>query len=132
MQPDSVDDALDFIDNRQGFALGPSSEGGLYLIGHPGETVINYDTLFTEGSEFENFFNEAKKQNIPLKILPETVDVDLEPDLVMLIGLVRAMEYARQFDSFFLPAHTSKAIEGLGLSVIRDGGDTRGKKVAKG
>ena len=132
LQPDSVDDALDFIDNRQGFALGPSGEGGLYLIGHPGETTIDYDTLFTEGSEFENFFNEAKKQNMPLKILSETLDVDLESDLVTLIGLVRAMEYSRQFDGFFLPAHTVKAVEELRLTVVRDSGDTRDKKVAKG
>lgn len=131
LQPETVDDALDFIDGRQGFTLGPSGGGGLYLIGHPGGSQIYYGALFTEGSEFENFTNEARRLSAPLKILQETLDVDLEADLVTLIGLLTAMAYGREFDSYFLPTHTSKAIEKLGLAVVRDSGDTRDKKVTK-
>lgn len=130
LKPDTIDDALDFIDNRQGFALGPSGGGGLYLIGHSGEADITYDTLFSEGSEFENFCNEAKRLSAPLMVLPETLDVDLETDLVNLTGLVCGMEYSRNFGSFYFCSHTYKAIEKMGLIVVRDSTDTRNKKIA--
>jgi hypothetical protein len=66
---------------------------------------------------------------MPLQILPETLDVDVEADLITLVSVIRAMNYSRKFTELFFPIKTAAAIEQLGLSITRSGSDTRGKTI---
>ncbi len=129
LKPGAIDDAFDFIYSRSGVVLGPSYEGGLYLIGHPSTLPIDCAKVFAEGSEIENFVNIAKELNVPIKLLPETLDVDVGADLITLMGLIHAMAYQRQFETCVFPTHTNEVISGLGLSVVRDSDNTRSKKI---
>jgi len=73
--------------------------------------------------------DRAKAGNIPFKLLPEILDVDVESDLITLIGVTRALAYERKFDSQIFPRHTYNAIEELGLKVERAVDDTRSKRI---
>ena len=130
LTPGVVDTAFDFIYNRSGMAVGPSGEGGVFLIGVPSSAPMDYAKVFSEGSELENLVGQARAASMPFMLLPETVDVDVEPDLVTLVGMIRALEYERRFDARVFPTHTHKVMEELGLVVVRspDGG-TRSKRI---
>ncbi|MBI4666753.1 MAG: DUF2064 domain-containing protein [Nitrospinae bacterium] len=130
LKPEIMDSAFDFISARAGMALGPSGEGGVYLIGVPGDAQLDFSGVFTEGSELENLLSLAKRGNMPLKILPQILDVDVEADLVTLISVMRALNYERKFDSKVFPMNTFKAIEELGLAIVRNAENTRHKKIA--
>ncbi|MDH5639221.1 MAG: DUF2064 domain-containing protein [Nitrospinota bacterium] len=131
IRPEVVDEAFDFIHECSGMALGPSGEGGLYLIGFERGTPIDFSNVFDSGSEMENMLTQAMAGNIPLQVLPETLDVDVEADMVGLVGLLRAAEYLRKSDKdLYIPERTLHAVNSMKLRVIRKGGETRGKRIA--
>ena len=130
LKPDMVDRAFDFIHENSGIVLGPSGEGGMYLIGMEAGSPVDFAQVFGAGSEFENMLNQAMTGNIPLAVLAETLDVDVEADLVGLLGLARAMEYQRRTDKdMYAPERTIKAINEMRLAVEREAGGTRDKRV---
>ncbi|MDH4183179.1 MAG: DUF2064 domain-containing protein [Nitrospinota bacterium] len=133
IKPSVVNEALDFISEHSGMVLGPSGEGGMYLIGMEAGTPIDFSNVFSEGSELENMILQARAGNIPLKMLPETVDVDVEADLVSLLGLCHGYEYQRKREKeIYVLERTIKALAALRLGVARKGdGATRGKKIVK-
>jgi hypothetical protein len=90
---------------------------------------IDYSDIFTVGSEFENLVRQAVRLNLPLSILPETIDVDLSDDLVTLVGLVRGMAYERHYNTRVFPAFTAAVIDDLGIGVERSSDDTRSKTI---
>jgi len=131
IRPSSINKAFDFLKDRSGMVLGPSGEGGIYLIGLEEGAPIDFSTVFDTGSEFENMLTQAKAGNIPLLTLPESLDVDVEADLVNLLGQARALAYRRRTEQdLYIPEKTIKTIEELKLSVVRRQGGTRNKKVA--
>jgi len=131
IRPEVVDEAFDFIHECSGMALGPSGEGGLYLIGFERGTPIDFSTVFDSGSEMENMLAQAVAGNIPLRVLPETLDVDVEADLTGLLGLLRAAEYLRRSNKdLYIPEHTLHVVNSMRLCVVRKGGETRGKRIA--
>jgi len=130
LKPEIINAAFDFISARSGLALGPSSDGGVYLIGIPREMEPDFTNVFTEGSEIENLVAIAKGGNVPLKLLPEILEVNSEPELVTLIGVMRALSYQRKFESQVFPMNTFKAIEDMGLRVYRQDGGSPMKKIA--
>jgi len=89
IRPQIIDQAFEFIYSRSGMVLGPSYEGGVYLIGFNAGAPVDFDGVFTEGSEIENLLGIAKALNMPLKIAPETLDVDVGSDLITLISIGR-------------------------------------------
>lgn len=129
LKPEITDSAFDFIAARAGMALGPSGEGGVYLMGFPGDASLDFGGVFTEGSELENLVGLAERGNMPLKLLPEILDVDVEADLITLIGVMRALNYERKFETRVFPMNTHMVIEEMGLRVIRRDGETRHKKI---
>lgn len=131
LRPDVIDEAFEFVYARSGMALGPSGEGGLYLIGYPSDLSFDYGEVFTQGSEIENMTAIAKDLAIPVRLLPGALDVDVEADLVTLLGIVRALDYQRRFEGSLFPSHTHKALEKLQLRVVRSSGETRAKRLAR-
>jgi glycosyltransferase A (GT-A) superfamily protein (DUF2064 family) len=129
LKPEIMDSAFDFIISRSGMALGPSGEGGVYFIGFPGDARLDFTGVFTEGSEIENLVGVAEKGNMPLKLMPEILDVDVEADLITLVGALRALNYERRFETKVFPMNTYRVIEEMGLRVTRQADDTRHKKI---
>ncbi len=121
-----IDSAFSALSANGGVVLGPSGEGGIYLIGLKSGLKFNYTKIFSQGAELSNFAREAKEAGESLKILEEVTDVDVGCDLVTIVSLLEAMEHAGKADSF--PQHTFDTIKKLKLKVERTKG-TRSKVV---
>lgn len=131
LQPALIDRSFRFLTRRKGAVAGPSSEGGMYLIGFHSERIINFKKVFTQGNELDNLMDRIQSEQIPFLLLQEMTDVDVESDLITLVGLLRAMRYSNRYRNLLLPRYTLAVIEELGLSVDRPAGSTRGKRLRK-
>ena len=131
LQPRTVKRAFSFLKRRGGLVLGPSGEGGVYLVGLSGGHKMDFQGVFTRGGELENLSAMAEERRMPLLLLEELTDVDVKADLITLVSNLKALRYSSRFGPCHLPRNTMAAIEGLGLRVVRSKG-TREKVLLKG
>lgn len=131
LQPAQIDRAFRFLERRGGAAIGPSGEGGMYLIGFHSDLIPDVGNVFTNGNEMDNLLNQVAAHRLPLLLLEEMTDVDVESDLITLIGLLRAMRISARHRRTLLPRYTMETIEDLGLFVARPGDGTRGKRIGR-
>src|SRR3972149_8760634 len=137
IQPDTINKAFKFLSTpnsklrtpnfSEAMVLGPSGEGGVYLIGLKYEGNINFKGVFTSGNESDNLLKIARRKKMPLLILEELTDVDVKSDLITLISNLSIMEYSSRHTKIHLPQYTLCVIRELGLTVDREGRGTRGK-----
>ncbi|MFQ5975231.1 MAG: hypothetical protein ACE5J5_02805 [Candidatus Hydrothermarchaeales archaeon] len=126
-----IDKAFDFLAKNIDMVLGPSNEGGVYLVGLRSGTLIDFEGVFTKGVELENLVKTAKEKRMPLKLLEEMTDIDVVSDLVTLICKLNAMSYSSKFEEVYLPKNTIKTVENLGLRIGESKGGIRGRKIVK-
>ncbi|MFQ6136266.1 MAG: DUF2064 domain-containing protein [Candidatus Hydrothermarchaeales archaeon] len=131
LQPKVIDEAFDFLAEHGGMVLGPSGEGGVYLLGLKGGSPIDLEGVFTYGVEIENLVKIAKEKRMPLSLLGEVTDVDVISDLVTLICNLNAMSYSSKFEEVYLPKNTIEVVENLGLRIVGSEGGIRGRKIVK-
>ena len=127
---------------RSAMVLGPSGEGGVYLIGlrYPSPTpspvggegkreggYFNFKGVFTAGNESDNLLKIGKSKKLPLLLLEELTDVDVKSDLITLISNLSIMQYSAGYTKIHLPRYTINAIKSLGLTIGRKGSGTREK-----
>ena len=115
---------------RGAMVLGPSGEGGIYLIGLRGD-YFNFERVFTAGNESDNLLKIAKRRRLQLFILEELTDVDVKSDLITLISNLSMMKYSYSYTKLHLPKYTINAIKELGLKVNRKGDGTRKKYLSR-
>jgi glycosyltransferase A (GT-A) superfamily protein (DUF2064 family) len=137
IQPSTINRAFSFLstphsklqtlNSKGAMVLGPSGEGGVYLIGVKGSRGVNFKGIFTSGNESDNLLKIARRRKMPLLILEELTDVDVKSDLITLISNLSIMEYSSHHTKIHLPRYTLSAIKKLGLAVDRKGDGTRGK-----
>ncbi|MEK6590911.1 MAG: DUF2064 domain-containing protein [Nitrospinota bacterium] len=111
--------------------LGPSGEGGIYLIGLNYEGNINFKGVFTAGNESDNLLQIAKSKKLPLLVLEELTDVDVKSDLITQISSLSIMKYSSHYIKIHLPQYTLDVIKRLGLTIKRKGNGTREKYLIK-
>ena len=116
----------------EAMVLGPSGEGGVYLIGLKYEGNINFKGVFTSGNESDNLLKIARRKKMPLLILEELTDVDVKSDLITLISNLSMMKYSSKYARIYLPKHTIRVIKRLGLGIDRKGDGTREKYLTIG
>ncbi|MEK7846687.1 MAG: hypothetical protein AAB257_06960, partial [Nitrospinota bacterium] len=122
---------------RGAMVLGPSGEGGIYLIGlkfvirNP-QSAISFRGVFTTGNESDNLLKIARSKKLALFILEELTDVDVKSDLITLISNLYIMKYSSKYARIYLPKHTIKVIKKLGLGIGRKGNKTREKHLTIG
>ncbi len=129
IQPRIIERALVFLKTDGGMVVGPTSEGGAYLVGV--SSPLDFKGVFTQDIEMENLVLLAEKNNMPLLLLDELTDLDVETDLITFICNIKVMEYAAKFNDFYLPKNTIKAIKEIGLEVESKNGGERGRKLVK-
>jgi glycosyltransferase A (GT-A) superfamily protein (DUF2064 family) len=129
IQPKTIDKALELLNKTECMVLGPSREGGVYLVGV--ERPMDFTSVFTTGVESENLAALAKKNAISLHLLEELTDIDVASDLADFICNIKAMEYAAGFSNFKLPKHSIRAVRKLGLSVNEGPGGERSRQIIK-
>lgn len=131
LQPKIINEAFEYLKEHDGLVLGPSREGGVYLIGLKNNTTIELKGVFTDGIEIENIVKKAKEKNIPLKLLEEVTDIDVVSDLITLMCQINAMTYSSKYTEIHLPKNTIRIIEKQGLVVVESKGGERGKKISR-
>ncbi|MBI4378921.1 MAG: DUF2064 domain-containing protein [Nitrospinae bacterium] len=111
--------------------LGPSGEGGVYLIGLRYEGKINFKGVFIAKNESDNLLKIARRKKLSLLLLEELTDVDVKSDLITLISNLSMIKYSSHYTKIHLPQYTLNAIKRLGLTVTRKGNGTREKYLIK-
>jgi len=122
-----IDSAFKVLERGGGAVLGPSGEGGMYLIGIDPMLDLDYGEIFSAGAELINFSRAVEIKGAPLTLLEEVTDVDIASDLVTLVSIVESMKSAH-FTGDGFPAKTAESIGRLRLGVSQTDG-TRGKVV---
>ncbi len=128
IQPSTIDRAHKLLDKKGGLVLGPSTEGGAYLVGAASQ--VDFRDVFTRGVELDNLTDLAMEQQMPISLLEELTDIDVESDLISFICRIKAMEAAAKSGSYALPLNTIQAIRDIGLVVDGKGG-ARGRRLVK-
>lgn len=131
LQPKTIDLAFRFLGEKGGVALGPSGEGGLYLIGLASGFLPDFTTIFGGSTELLNFTRQVDKAKLPLLLLEEVTDVDVASDLVSLISIIAAMKRSANYTELWFPENTANMIDKLKLGVTRRNG-TRNKVIVRG
>ena len=114
--------------------IGPTGEGGIYLVGLSRNFTPNWFTkynLFTGGVEIIQFTKFCKLEEIQLNLLTPLIDIDIEEDLVSLLAFIEGLKIAENNDNFHYPNHTVNVLESLGLYVKEVKGRNRKRKIGK-
>jgi glycosyltransferase A (GT-A) superfamily protein (DUF2064 family) len=130
IQSRTIDKAIDYLEQKEAIVIGPSNEGGVYLVGI--SNPLDFNNIFTKGIEIENLVTLAANRKLPLKLLEELTDIDVSTDLITFICNVGAMLYAERSDNLHPPKNTIEAVRDLGLRVESVNGGERGRRLKKG
>jgi len=120
--------------NNQRIVIGPANGGGIYLVGITREfdfKWFNEHHLFRGGVEIIQFTSFCKTMGIDLILLPAFGDIDLEEDLVSLVGYIEALSVSKVYNGFFYPHYTASIINELGLYIEEIKDKTRNRKIGK-
>lgn len=111
--------------------IGPAPQGGFYLVGLPETADVNdFGEVFQDALEVCAL--RDKYSVFPLHLLPFLYDIDLEDDLISLLGELRLIHKLNAnseppHSQAWLPEKTYQALEGM--CVIRNE-SSRDKKIA--
>jgi glycosyltransferase A (GT-A) superfamily protein (DUF2064 family) len=130
IQSKTINKAIDYLENEEAIVLGPSNEGGVYLVGV--SNPLDFTNIFSKGIEIENLVSLAANRNLPLKLLEELTDLDVSTDLISFLCNIDAMLYAERSNDFHAPKNTIEVVRDLGLKVESLNGGERGRRLLKG
>lgn len=111
--------------------IGPAPQGGFYLVGLPEKAAVTgFGEIFHEALEVCAL--RAKYTDIPLHLLPFLYDIDLEEDLISLLGdlrLVKEHPLGSELESpqSWLPEETYRLLKELHVERNKN---SRDKKIA--
>ena len=137
MEPNVIKTTFEYLTTKiyeKPIVLGPSSGGGIYLVGISKDfnpRWFSEHQLFRGGVELSRFVSFSKKIKFNLLLLPPYGDIDIEEDLVSLITYIDALSVSKNSVGFHFPYYTAKVIEELGLCIIEEQNQTRRRKIAK-
>jgi glycosyltransferase A (GT-A) superfamily protein (DUF2064 family) len=120
--------------NVNNVVIGPAGEGGIYLVGLSRNFIPNWFrkyNLFTSGVEIIQFTKFCKLKEIGLTLLTPLIDIDIEEDLVSLLGFIEGLKLAEKNMNFHYPHYTAKVLESLGLYIKEVKDKTRKRKIGK-
>ncbi|MFW9948639.1 MAG: DUF2064 domain-containing protein [Candidatus Thorarchaeota archaeon] len=132
-----INSAFLYLGKKSGgnnIVIGPAGEGGIYLLGisqdYNSEWFREYK-LFTSGVEIIQFSNFCKLEGIKLHLLTPLIDIDIEDDLVSLLGFIEGLKIAENNENFHFPYYTVRVLEFLGLYIKELEGKTRNRRIGK-
>ncbi|MHA2326240.1 MAG: DUF2064 domain-containing protein, partial [Promethearchaeota archaeon] len=137
LDPKIINKALEILSKRideEPIIIGPSSGGGIYLVGITKDFNPSWFSdyhLFSDGLELSKFTTFCLDNKFPLITLPPYGDIDIEEDLVSLILYIDALKKSEKTIGFYFPYFTNKIIEELDLYIIEEQDETRRRKIGK-
>ncbi|MFX0084072.1 MAG: DUF2064 domain-containing protein [Candidatus Hodarchaeota archaeon] len=96
LQPSLVMQSIEILQKtRNGAVLGPSQNGGFYLLGHKKPLIQNIGSIFEESSSYGELVHAMKllslKSNV--HILPEVTDVDTYENLITVRNFIKIASF---------------------------------------
>jgi len=125
---------LGTIGKTNDVVIGPAGEGGIYLVGISRHFVpiwFSDYNLFTSGVEIIQFSKFCKLEELKLHLLTPLIDIDIEDDLVSLLGFIEGLKIAETNENFHYPYYTAKVLESLGLYIKEIEGKNRNRRIGK-
>ncbi len=123
----TINKAFNILNAEGGAVLGPSGEGGIYLIGLSRSFRPDFEKIFSDDCELSSFAKQLEQNRVKFSIMEEVTDVDVASDLVSLISLIDAMKAARMD----FPQNSARTIRKFRLRVVRRNG-TRDRGILRG
>jgi glycosyltransferase A (GT-A) superfamily protein (DUF2064 family) len=137
LDPNVINKALEILTSKieeNPIVIGPSSGGGIYLVGITKNFKPNWfsdHNLFRGGVELTQFASFCRKKNFPMITLPPYGDIDIEEDLISLMSYITALKNSERSIGFFFPFFTDKVIGELDLNITEELDQTRRRKIVK-
>jgi glycosyltransferase A (GT-A) superfamily protein (DUF2064 family) len=137
LDPKIINKAMEILHEKideKPIIIGPSSGGGIYLLGitrHFNPSWFSEYSLLSGGLELSNFSSFSKDNQLPLISLPPYGDIDIEEDLVSLISFIEVLKNSEKTIGFYFPNYTAKVIKELRLYIIEEQNQTRRRKITK-
>lgn len=123
LSPASLRDALGRLD-RSGTVVGPSGEGGFYLLGFR-DRVVPVGGVFAAPNDAAALLRLLAREGLGPELLPRVDDVDVPDDLVGLLFELELREAAGEW----APPATSKLLASWGARVERVADGNRGHRL---
>jgi glycosyltransferase A (GT-A) superfamily protein (DUF2064 family) len=133
INPNIINSVYDLL-SKYSVVLGPSSAGGIYLIGLNQDLHLNgFEHIFS-GIELSNFARFISNQGLPFTLIEELSDIDQEEDLISCIAwlesIIEASKITSEFSKqYFIPEVTWRTIVDLKLEVVVDQTNNRDKRI---
>lgn len=135
LDPKLIDIAfLKLKEDSKRVVIGPSGEGGVYMVGITKEFNPDWFTdhyIFTGGIETSQFVKLRKIGLISLFLLPPLFDIDVSEDLISLISILDPIYFSEERLYYHYPEYTSKYLKELDLHVGYTFGETRKRFLKK-
>ncbi|MFW9903555.1 MAG: DUF2064 domain-containing protein [Candidatus Thorarchaeota archaeon] len=118
LQPNLMIQSCEFLQkNSRAAVLGPSQNGGFYLLGHNSPFLRNIGTIFQKKSSFKELGNAMelfKSNGHTVHVLPEVTDVDTFENLktVRIIIKMLSLTSSESLNSYY-PEFTNQVINTL-------------------
>jgi glycosyltransferase A (GT-A) superfamily protein (DUF2064 family) len=122
-----------YLLSKEKCVLGPTPEGGVYLIGFPKSLLAKLPSLegifsATEITELEKLRNFCSDLGFEVALLEMQFDVDIAQDLITLTSIISCLKTPQ--DSYGSASYTTQLLKKLNLSFQRDKDNNRVLKTA--
>jgi len=122
LQPNIIELSIDILQQKTMKAvLGPSQNGGFYLLGHSKPHIQEIGAIFQRKTSYHELINAMElliSKNYSTHILPEVTDVDTFDNLKTVREIIKLLSYTSFLSSdSYLPQFTYKFVTSLDKSV---------------
>jgi glycosyltransferase A (GT-A) superfamily protein (DUF2064 family) len=119
LQPSLIMHCITILQNNPKAAvLGPSQQGGFYLLGHTRPFIPTIGSIFQSYNELGNAMYLLTHENKLVHILPEVTDVDTFSDLNTVRTIIKLLSYqSSQMLNYYIPRYTNKTLDLLNESL---------------
>jgi len=113
LQPSLIKHCIEILQsNRKAAVLGPSQNGGFYLLGHTQPFIPNIGSIFQSYNELENAMDLLTNEDRTVHILPEVTDVDTFENLKTVRAIIRIMSFpSSKLLNYYTPRYTDEILE---------------------
>lgn len=122
LQPDIIEFGIGHLHKKKMRAvLGPSQNGGFYLLGHNKPYIQNLGTIFQKKTSYNELINAKEllfSKKYSIHVLPEVTDVDTFENLKTVREIIKLLSNTLFMSSeSYLPIFTQKLVSSLDDSI---------------
>ena len=119
IQPKLIEESIDILQAQTNTAvLGPSQNGGFYLLGHKQPNIPHIGNIINSDNELVNAMDLLSAMNKVVHILPEVTDVDTFENLKTIRAIIQLLVKSSSKElNYCYPAYTHEMLNKLEESI---------------